>query len=138
MDLFGHILRGESDKADANRKFYDEYFAVSDLPAEFYLETVRKVFQEYHLPRGIFDYRGNARSIPRAIRKTALLTVEGEKDDICSVGQTMAAHDLRPASSRSARSIMSRPASAIMACFPAPAGQTQIYPMVRNMILSSE
>ena len=74
-------------KADANRKFYDEYFAVSDLPAEFYLETVRKVFQEYHLPRGMFEYRGEPVD-PAAIRKTALLTVEGEKDDICSVGQT--------------------------------------------------
>ena len=51
-DLFGHILHGEIDKADANRTFYDDYFAVADLPAEFYLETVRNVFQEHHLPRG--------------------------------------------------------------------------------------
>ena len=58
MDLFDHILKGEDDKADANRKFYDEYFSVADLPAEFYLETVRKVFQEHHLPRGLFEYRG--------------------------------------------------------------------------------
>ncbi len=93
MDLFGHILKGEDSKADANRKFYDEYFSVADLPAEFYLETVQKVFQEYHLPRGIFEYRGR-KVDPGAIKRTALLTVEGERDDICSIGQTLAAHDL--------------------------------------------
>ena len=85
--------KGEIEKADANRKFYDEYFSVADLPAEFYLDTVRKVFQEYHLARGIFNYR-NRKVDPRAVRKTSLLTVEGERDDICGLGQTMAAQDL--------------------------------------------
>jgi poly(3-hydroxybutyrate) depolymerase len=92
-DLFHHIVQGEDAQAEATRAFYDEYFAVLDLPAEFYLETVERVFQQHHLPRGLFKYRGHAID-PRAIRKTALLTVEGEKDDICAVGQTVAAHDL--------------------------------------------
>ncbi len=65
------------------------------MPAEFYLETVRKVFQEHHLARGIFEWRGQ-RVDPAAIRKTALLTIEGERDDICAPGQTVAAHDLTP------------------------------------------
>jgi len=92
-DLFHHIVQGDDAQAEAMRAFYDEYFAVIDLPAEFYLETVERVFQQHHLPRGLFKYRGEAID-PRAIRRTALLTVEGEKDDICSVGQTVAAHDL--------------------------------------------
>ncbi len=68
---------------------------MTDLPAEFYLETVRQVFQEHHLALGRLEWRGR-RVDPRAIRRTALFTVEGEKDDICSVGQTVAAHDLCP------------------------------------------
>ena len=93
VDLYGHIVRSDLQKTAAKRYFYDEYFAVSDLPGDFYLETVQRVFQEYHLPRGIFEYRG-AHVNPAAIRKTALLTIEGELDDICSIGQTVAAHEL--------------------------------------------
>ena len=97
--LFDLLAAGESAEADAIKAFYDEYFAVLDLPAEFYLETVERVFQEAHLARGLLMVR-NRRVDPRAIRRTALLTVEGERDDICSVGQTVAAHDqcasLRP------------------------------------------
>ncbi|HTW35992.1 MAG TPA: polyhydroxyalkanoate depolymerase [Rhizomicrobium sp.] len=93
LDLFEHLARGEDEKAAQTRKFYDEYFAVLDLPAEFYLETVQRVFQEHRLARGLFEWRGR-RLDARAIADTALLTVEGEKDDICAPGQTMAAHDL--------------------------------------------
>jgi poly(3-hydroxybutyrate) depolymerase len=91
--LYQHLVDGETGQADAIRLFYDEYLAVNDLPAEFYLETVAKVFQTYDLARGVLDYRGR-RVRPEAIRRTWLLTVEGERDDICSVGQTVAAHDL--------------------------------------------
>jgi len=91
--LFNDLVNDESEKASAARAFYEEYFAVCDLPAEFYLETVRVVFQEYALPRGMLTYRGR-RVDPGAIRRTALLTVEGERDDICALGQTLAAHDL--------------------------------------------
>jgi poly(3-hydroxybutyrate) depolymerase len=92
-DMFEYLARGEAAKAAAIRTFYDEYFAVMDMPAEFYLHTVRAVFQEHALPRGRLFFRGR-RVEPRAIAKTALLTIEGERDDICAVGQTLAAQEL--------------------------------------------
>jgi poly(3-hydroxybutyrate) depolymerase len=93
VDLFCHLANGEAAQAAAIRAFYDEYCAVMDLPAEFYLQTVRTVFQEHALPLGKFEWRGR-RVDPRAIRRTALFTVEGERDDICAVGQTLAAQEL--------------------------------------------
>jgi poly(3-hydroxybutyrate) depolymerase len=90
---YRNLVDGDRTAAEAHRRFYDEYFAVMDLPAEFYLETVRWVFQEHHLPEGRLMAAGR-RVRPEAIRRTALLTVEGEKDDICGIGQTMAALDL--------------------------------------------
>lgn len=92
-NLYQHLVDGEVEKADVIRVFYDEYLAVNDLPAEFYLETVAKVFQTCDLARGALEYRGRPVR-PEAIRRTWLFTVEGERDDICSVGQTVAAHDL--------------------------------------------
>jgi poly(3-hydroxybutyrate) depolymerase len=91
--MYQHRVQGELDKDDILRMFYDEYLAVNDLPAEFYLETVEKVFQTYDLPRGALTYRDRIVN-PAAIRRTALMTVEGERDDICAVGQTVAAQDL--------------------------------------------
>jgi poly(3-hydroxybutyrate) depolymerase len=91
--LYQHLVAGETAQADTIRAFYDEYLAVNDLPAEFYLETVEKVFQTFELARGELRWRGR-RVDCGAIRRTALLTVEGERDDICAVGQTVAAHDL--------------------------------------------
>jgi poly(3-hydroxybutyrate) depolymerase len=91
--LYAQRIAGEHDQAEATVKFYDEYFAVNDLPAEFYLETVAQVFQEYTLARGEFEVHGE-RIDTGAIRRTALFTVEGERDDICAIGQTVAAHDL--------------------------------------------
>jgi len=93
IDLFCHLANGEDAQAAAIRAFYDEYCAVMDLPAEFYLQTVRTVFQEHALPLGKFEWRGR-RIDPAAIKRTALLTVEGERDDICAVGQTLAAQEL--------------------------------------------
>ena len=137
MDLFGHILKGEMEKADANRKFYDEYFSVADLPAEFYLDTVRKVFQEYHLARGVYTYR-NRRVDPRAIRKTSLLTVEGERDDICGLGQTMAAQDLLSSVKPFRKKHYVQAGVGHYGVFSGTKWQSQIYPMVRNTILASE
>ena len=94
-DMYRHLVDGDVEKANIIRVFYDEYLAVNDLPAEFYLETVEKVFQTYDLARGALSYRGRTVD-PSAIRRTALMTVEGERDDICSVGQTVAAQDLCP------------------------------------------
>lgn len=92
--FFDHLVEGDDDSAERHREFYDEYLAVLDLPETFYLQTITKVFQEHHLARGIFDYRGVRRVDPGAIETVALMTVEGEKDDISGIGQTQAAHDL--------------------------------------------
>jgi poly(3-hydroxybutyrate) depolymerase len=91
--LYHDLVNNESERASVTRAFYEEYFAVCDLPAEFYLETVRLVFQEYALPKGELTFRGRRVELA-AIRRTALLTIEGERDDICALGQTLAAHDL--------------------------------------------
>jgi len=137
LDLFGNIVKGEDDKADANRKFYDEYFSVADLPAEFYLETVQKVFQEHLLPRGIFEYHGRVVD-PGAIRNTSLLTVEAERDDICSLGQTLAAHDLCTAIKPSRKKHYVQAGVGHYGVFSGKRWQSQIYPMVKNTILSAE
>ncbi|OIR00860.1 hypothetical protein GALL_169960 [mine drainage metagenome] len=92
-DFYHHLIEGDGDSADAHRKFYDEYNAVMDMPAEYYLETIEMVFQKHLLPRGGMVLRGE-RVAPGAIRKTALFTIEGELDDISGIGQTEAAHDL--------------------------------------------
>src|SRR5260370_16441036 len=94
-ELYEHLAKGEHEKAQVTEALYDEYFAVLDLTAEFYLETVRLVFQEHALPKGTLAWRGE-RVEPRAIRRTTLLTVEGEPDDICAVGQTAAPPHLCP------------------------------------------
>ncbi len=131
-DLYGHLVRGDTGKADAKKKFYDEYLAVSDLPAEFYLETVKKVFQEYQLPRGRFQYRGNIVN-PAAIRKTWLLTVEGEKDDICAVGQTLAAHDLTPGIKPFHKKHYVQAGVGHYGVFAGTRWATQIYPLVQKL-----
>lgn len=133
LDLFSHIARGEIEKADAMRRFYDEYFAVLDLPAEFYLETVQRVFQEHHLARGLFDWRGN-RIDTGAISKTALLTVEGEKDDICAPGQTLAAHDLCTAIKPHKKRHHLQPGVGHYGVFSGTRWQRHIYPLVRDTI----
>src|ERR1700728_1775483 len=93
MDLANHLAKGEMEKAETIKTFYDEYFAVMDLPAEPSLETTRAAFQEHLLPQGKVSHRGRPVN-PAAIKRMGLMTVEGEKDDICSVGQTLAAQEL--------------------------------------------
>ena len=94
-DLFPHLVKGDGDSAQKHREFYDEYLAVMDLAAEFYLQTVDTVFIRHALPKGEMMHR-NRRIDPGPIRRVALMTVEGEHDDISSVGQTQAAHALCP------------------------------------------
>ena len=137
LDLYGHIVRSDVQKSAAKRNFYDEYFAVSDLSADFYLETVRRVFQEYALPRGQFEYRGSMVH-PAAIRKTALLTVEGELDDICSIGQTVAAHELCSAIKPFKKKHYVQAGVGHYGVFSGSKWATQIYPVVRNMILAND
>jgi poly(3-hydroxybutyrate) depolymerase len=92
-NLFLHLVQGDGDSAQKHREFYDEYLAVMDLSAEFYLQTVDTVFVQHALPKGQMTHRGR-RIEPAAITRTALMTVEGEHDDISAVGQTEAAHKL--------------------------------------------
>jgi poly(3-hydroxybutyrate) depolymerase len=128
---YQHLLDGEHDKAEATRSFYEEYFAVADLPAEFYLETVRLVFQEYALARGEL-FVGDRRVNPAAIRRTALLTVEGERDDICSIGQTMAAQDLCTNVRPYLRTHYQQAGVGHYGVFSGRRWQQQIYPVVRD------
>ena len=90
-DFFNHLVEGDGDSADKHTDFYDEYMAVMDLTSEFYLQTVDAVFIKHSLPKGEFTYRGHLVD-PSAIHRIALMTIEGENDDISGVGQTEAAH----------------------------------------------
>jgi poly(3-hydroxybutyrate) depolymerase len=93
MEMFNHLVEGDGDSAEKHRDFYDEYLAVMDLTAEFYLQTVECVFIKHEVPLGLLRHRDELIDL-KSIRRTALLTVEGEKDDISGVGQTLAAQDL--------------------------------------------
>lgn len=136
-DLYENLRNGEIAKAELIKAFYDEYFAVLDLTAEFYLETVRLVFQEHALPLGKLKWYGEPVE-PRAIRRTMLLTVEGERDDICAVGQTMAAHELCSGLRPYLRRHHMQPGVGHYGVFSGQRWTSQIYPIVRNVILSSE
>jgi poly(3-hydroxybutyrate) depolymerase len=136
-ELYENLAAGEYEKAQATKAFYDEYFAVLDLTAEFYLETVERVFQKHELPRGELKFRGE-KVDPVAIRRTMLLTVEGEKDDVCAVGQTVAAHDLcnklRPYLKRHHM----QPGVGHYGVFSGKRWDGQVYPIVKNVILASD
>jgi poly(3-hydroxybutyrate) depolymerase len=136
-ELYENLANGEDEKASATKAFYDEYFAVLDLTAEFYLETVRLVFQEHRLPLGTLTYQGS-KVDPDAIRKTMLLTVEGEKDDICAVGQTVAAHDLCTRLKGHRKRHHMQAGVGHYGVFSGRRWENQVYPIVRNVILSSE
>jgi poly(3-hydroxybutyrate) depolymerase len=94
VNQFNHLVRGDGESAESHRRFYDEYLAVMDLTAEFYLQTVERVFKKRLMAEGD-QYRYRDRLLePSAITDIALFTIEGEKDDITGLGQTEAAHDL--------------------------------------------
>ena len=94
-DMFNHLVDGDGEPLAAKRAFYDEYRSVMDLSAEFYIQTIEAVFQEHLLPRGLLVSRGR-RVDPAAITRTAIMTVEGERDDISGIGQTRVTHALTP------------------------------------------
>jgi len=133
--LYQHLADGERDEADVIETFYDEYFAVLDLTSEFYLETVDRVFQRALLAQGKLDYRGRTVN-PAAIRKTALLTVEGERDDICAVGQTAAAHDLCSSLRPHMKRHHLQAGVGHYGLFSGKKWERQIYPQVRNLVLA--
>jgi polyhydroxyalkanoate depolymerase len=137
FDLWGNVVDGDGDEIARKREFYDEYFAVADLDADYYLETVQRVFQEHHLARGMFEVDGRLVE-PAAIRRTALLTVEGERDDICSVGQTVAAQDLCSSIPPSRRAHHLQPGVGHYGVFSGSRWDTQVYPRVKNFILAND
>lgn len=132
-DMLRHRINGDSDKADAIKTFYQEYFAIMDLPGEFYLETVELVFQKFLLARNALTYEGQLVR-PQAIKRTFLLTVEGERDDICAVGQTLAAHDLCSGLRPFMKSHHLQPGVGHYGVFSGSRWDRQIYPVVRNLI----
>jgi poly(3-hydroxybutyrate) depolymerase len=134
VELFENLASGEAGKAQTSKTFYDEYFAVLDLAAEFYLETIRIVFQEHDLPRGVLTYRGDTLDF-RAIRRTALLTVEGERDDICAVGQTVAAQDICSSLRPHRKRHHMQAGVGHYGVFSGRRWQSQVYPLVRSHIL---
>ncbi|WP_375687028.1 polyhydroxyalkanoate depolymerase [Pseudooceanicola sp. LIPI14-2-Ac024] len=135
--LYDHLARGETAEAERIMEFYDEYFAVLDLTAEFYLETIDRIFQRAELAKGEFHYRGELVD-PSAIRKTALLTVEGGRDDICSLGQTAAAHDLCSSLRPHLKRHHLQANVGHYGVFNGGKWEREIYPVVRNMILAME
>lgn len=136
-DLHHERAKGDPLKAETIRTFYEEYFATTDLTAEFYLETVSTVFQQYALPLGTLRVGGRLVA-PSAIRHTALLTVEGEKDDICSVGQTVAAQDLCAGLRPYMKRHHVQTGVGHYGVFNGRKWETQIYPMVRATIHDHE
>ena len=130
---YKQLLQGDFERADVTRVFYEEYLAVADLSADFYLETVAKVFQEFALPQGLLTFRGR-KVDPAAIRKTALVTIEGERDDICAIGQTLAAQDLASSLRPYLRTHYVQANVGHYGVFSGKRWQTQIYPIVRDVI----
>ena len=131
--MFRNLVKGDGESAAATRAFYEEYTAVMDLPADFYLQTVQRVFHDHDLPQGRFRVRGE-RVEPAAIRKTALLTVEGERDDICAPGQTVAAHDLCTGIPPAKKLHHLQPKVGHYGVFHGRRWQTETYPKVRAFI----
>ncbi|WP_374447484.1 polyhydroxyalkanoate depolymerase [Stella sp.] len=137
LELFRNLVKGDGDSAEAHRRFYDEYFAVMDLAAEFYLETIHLVFQEHALPRGRLDWHGHLVE-PAAITRTAMMTVEGEQDDISAPGQTAAAHRLTTNLPDSMRAHHLQPHVGHYGVFNGRRWRTETLPKVRDFIRSHD
>lgn len=134
--MYRDLVTGNAARAATTRAFYDEYGAVMDVPAEFYLETVGRVFQQHELPQGRFTWRGR-RVDPGAIRHTALLTVEGANDDICSPGQTEAAHRLCTGIPAERKRHHLQNGVGHYGVFSGSRWEAEVYPVVREFIASS-
>jgi polyhydroxyalkanoate depolymerase len=135
--LFRHLAAGEVEEAEKIKGFYDEYFAVLDLTEEFYLETIDRIFQKAELATGRFTWRGRAVDTG-AIRSTALLTVEGGRDDICALGQTAVAHDLCTSLRPHLKRHHLQANVGHYGVFSGRRWEQEVYPVVRNMILAME
>jgi poly(3-hydroxybutyrate) depolymerase len=133
LGQFRALVSGNDQAVAAHRRFYNEYQAVMDLPAEFYLETVKRVFQDHDMPLGRFIYKGEVVR-PAAIRRTAILTVEGEKDDICSNGQTLAALELCTGVPISLRQHHLQTGVGHYGVFSGRRWQNEVFPLVKRLI----
>lgn len=130
---FQNLVKGDGEPAEKHRKFYDEYLAVMDLSEEFYIQTLVEIFQEYRLANGTMTHRGR-KVDPAKITKTALLTVEGENDDISGIGQTQAAHDICGNIPARMRQDYVQPGVGHYGVFSGRRFRTEIYPRVREFI----
>jgi len=137
LDYFQHLVEGDRDSAEQHQTFYDEYMSVMDLPAEFFLQTIKSVFKDHELATGRMLHRG--RSVDcAAISKTVLMTVEGEKDDICGLGQTGAAHALCVNVPDDNRLHYVQPGVGHYGVFNGKRWRTEIQPRIRDMIRRTE
>ena len=136
MRQFEHLIRGDDEGADGHRAFYDEYLAVMDLSADYYLQTIQVVFKEHQLPRGAWVSRG--RKIDPSFIETALMTVEGELDDISGVGQTKAAHELTPNIPGARHVHWEQPRVGHYGIFNGRKWREQIMPRVRDFIRAND
>ena len=132
-DFYQNLLKGDDDDAQSHRRFYDEYNAVLDMPAEYYLDTIRVVFQQHLLPRGKWVVAGE-RVDPSKITGTALLTIEGELDDISGEGQTRAAHTLCTGVAEAHRAHITVDGAGHYGIFSGRRWRNLVYPQVRDFI----
>ena len=132
-DFYENLRRGDLEDAEAHRQFYDEYNAVLDMPAEYYLDTISTVFQEHALPRGVWDVAGK-RVKPQDIKRTALFTIEGELDDISGLGQTEAAHGLCTGIKKANKRHLTVKGAGHYGIFSGKRWRSVVYPEVREFI----
>ena len=135
--LYQHLIEGDCDSVEQHRKFYEEYLAVMDLPAEFYLQTVETVFQQHLLPDGKLEHRGELVDCS-LIEGTTLMTVEGEKDDICGLGQTEAAHELCTGLHKDKHIHYVQPGVGHYGVFNGTRWRTEIQPRIAEMVRTAE
>src|SRR5690606_13003483 len=132
-DFYSNLVKGDLQDAEAHRKFYDEYNAVLDMPAEYYLDTIRTVFQDFLLPLGKWTVGGEPVR-PAAIRGSALMTIEGELDDISGLGQTRAAHDLCTGIPKARHRHLTVEGAGHYGIFSGRRWREKVYPQVRQFI----
>ncbi|MGO3891976.1 MAG: polyhydroxyalkanoate depolymerase [Paenalcaligenes sp.] len=136
-EFYQHLLKGDDEDAEAHRRFYDEYNAVMDMSAEFYLDTIKTVFQEYALPRGLWEV-DNIAVQPEKIQNLHLLTIEGELDDISGLGQTQAAHKLCSGLNEAHKQHYTIGGAGHYGIFSGRRWRNQVYPKIRDFVQAAE
>ncbi|HEX5388311.1 MAG TPA: polyhydroxyalkanoate depolymerase, partial [Burkholderiaceae bacterium] len=141
-DYFKDLIKGDNESAEAHRKFYDEYNAVLDMDADYYLETIQTVFQEFKLVNGTWDVKSPTGKLervrPQDITQTGLLTVEGELDDISGSGQTAAAHDLCSGITKEHQMHLEAKGAGHYGIFSGRRWREMVYPVVKAFILAHQ